>query len=53
MLETSVFSRDCGILVEMHKCRNLSGNAVVLGGNGVVNGVVERSGIGLRHQISE
>ena len=50
MPKNSVLSRVCGILVEMPKCRNLSGNGVVLGKNGVVNGVVK---LGRRRQISE
>ena len=47
-----VFSRVCGVLAEMPRYRILSGNGVVLGKNGVVNGVVKRSGIGWRYQIS-
>ena len=50
MPRNAVFSRDCGILVEMLKCRNLSENGVVLGKNGVVNGVVK---LGRRRQISD
>ena len=52
MPETSVLSRACGLWVKMQRYRILSGNGVVLGKNGVVNGVVKRSGIGWRHQIS-
>ena len=52
MPETPVFSRVCGLLVKMQRYRILSENGVVLGKNGVVNGVVKRSGIGRRHRIS-
>lgn len=52
MPRNAVFSRVCGILVEMPSYRILSENGVVLGKNGVVNGVVKRSGIGRRRQIS-
>ena len=44
MLRNAVFSRACGILVEMPSCRILSENGVVLGKNGVVNGVVKLDG---------
>ena len=50
MPETSVFSRVCGLLVKMQRYRILSENGVVLGENGVVNGVVK---LGRRRQISE
>ena len=43
--ETSVFSRVCGLLIKMQRYR-------ILSENGVVNGVVKRSGIGRRRQIS-
>ena len=45
MPETSVFSRFCGLWVKMQKYR-------ILSENGVVNGVVKRSGIERRRQIS-
>ena len=45
----AVFSRACGLLVKVSKCRNLSENGVVLGKNGVVNGVVK---LRRRRQIS-
>lgn len=43
MPKNAVLSRVCGIRVEMPKCRILSENGVVLGKNGVVNGVVDCS----------
>jgi len=46
MPETSVFSRVCGLLVKMLRYRILSENGVVLGKNGVVNGVVDCSRFG-------
>ena len=49
MPRNAVFSRVCGILVEMPSYRILSENGVVLGKNGVVNGVVK---LGQRRQIS-
>ena len=44
MPETSVFSRVCGLLVKMQRYGILSENGVVLGKNGVVNGVVKSDG---------
>ena len=48
MPETPVFSRVCGIWVKMPKYRILSENGVILGKNGIVNGVVK---LGWRRQI--
>ena len=50
MPRNAVFSRDCWILAKVPKYRILSENGVVLGKNGVVNGVVK---LGRRRQISE
>ena len=52
MPRNAVFSRVCVILLEMQRYRILSENGVVRGKNGVVNGVVKRSGIGRGRQIS-
>ena len=49
MPRNAVFSRVCGLLVKMQRYRILSENGVVLGKNGVVNGVVE---LGRERQIS-
>ena len=49
MPRNAVFSRVCGILVNLQRYRILSENGVVLGKNGVVNGVVK---LGRRRQIS-
>lgn len=43
MPKNPVFSRACGILVNLQRYRILSENGVVLGKNGVVNGVVDYS----------
>ena len=44
MPRNAVLSRACGLWVKVRRCRNLSENGVVLGKNGVVNGVVELDG---------
>ena len=49
MPRNAVFSRVYGLWVKMLRYRILSENGVVLGKNGVVNGVVK---LGRRRQIS-